>query len=411
MSYSEQALGYIAFAKQSAKGTIATAGDGNVLLTTGGQGGRLTKAAVESATVRRDAMSLRGKHGSRKTAGAYTSELFIGQFEAILEAVMRGAWSSADLTLAAADMTSITVAAHTITAAGGSWITKGLRVGHVVRLSGSAEAANNGRSLRITGLTATVITVAETLTPHAGADTDFSLIRPGRVLINPAEPVKTYWTLEEHELAIDSSEVFQDCLWSSAKFSFQPDGNVMVDTNWIGTGQMDTKTGADAPYFTDPDEITDEPLSATGATVSLNGEDMLDLTSADITIDIQANAPSVVAPPSNPYAPDVFAGSVLISMNLTALRKDVAAVADFIDETQMSLHMMFARDGDDPDSDFLSIFVPNFTLGSVDKSALSKQGGPRTITMAVPSALVGIDKRGGAFDPTMITIQSTASAA
>jgi hypothetical protein len=410
MTYSEQSQGYIAFKFQNALNEQAIGAGGTVLLTTGGQGGRLTKAAVESQTVRRDGMSLRGRQGTAKTAGAYTSELFIGQMESILEAVMRGTWSAADLTLAAADMTSITVAEHTITAAGGSWITTGLRVGHVVRLAGSAEATNNGRNLRITGLTATVITVAETLTPHAGADTDFSLVRPGRVLINPAERVKRYCTIEEHETDIDASEVFTDCVWGSAKFSFQPNGNIMVDTAWTGTGRMETKTGADAPVFTNPTELTDEPLSATGATVSLGGEDMLDLTSADLTIDIQPNAPDVVAPPSNPYAPDVFTGSVLVSLNLTALRKDVAAVADFISEEQLSLHMMFARDGDDPDSDFLSIYVPNFTLGSVDKSALSKQGGPRTITMAVPTALVGIDKRGGAFDPTMITIQSTAAA-
>jgi hypothetical protein len=188
-----------------------------------------------------------------------------------------------------------------------------------------------------------------------------------------------------------------------------PNGNVLVDTSWVGTGQMEVKTGADAPHFVAPVEITDVPLAATGATVRRGTEDILDLTSFDITIDIGPNAPDVIAPPSNPYAPDVFAGSVTIAMNITALRKDLLNVIDFIDETPLSLHVTFAQEGDEP-QDFVSLFVPNFTLGSVDKSALSKAGGPRTVTMAVPAALVGIDSRGGAFDATMITIHTSTAA-
>ena len=38
-------------------------------------------------------------------------------------------------------------------------------------------------------------------------------------------------------------------------------------------------------------------------------------------------------------------------------------------------------------------------------SALAKPGGPRTQTVSVPSALVGIDERGGAFDATMVKFQ------
>ena len=51
----------------------------------------------------------------------------------------------------------------------------------------------------------------------------------------------------------------------------------------------------------------------------------------------------------------------------------------------------------------LSITVPNFTLGSVDPSAFTKQGGPRTQTIAIPAGLVGVatDTANG-FDPTMI---------
>lgn len=94
----------------------------------------------------------------------------------------------------------------------------------------------------------------------------------------------------------------------------------------------------------------------------------------------------------------------MISMNLTALRKDLLDVADFIAETPLSLHFL-AQENEASPADFFALTIPNFTYGGVDKSALSKQGGPRTVTRNVPSDLVGIDTRGGAFPATQITMQ------
>ena len=53
----------------------------------------------------------------------------------------------------------------------------------------------------------------------------------------------------------------------------------------------------------------------------------------------------------------------------------------------------------------LSLFVPNFTLGGVDKSPLSKEAGPRTQSISVPVGLIGKDTAGGAYDATMVKLQ------
>jgi hypothetical protein len=98
-----------------------------------------------------------------------------------------------------------------------------------------------------------------------------------------------------------------------------------------------------------------------------------------------------------------------VNMNLTMLRSDLAEVTKFSEETVCSLQLLAVDPSGDP-QDFVSLFVGNFTLGSVDKSALSKQGGPRTQTIAVPTALVGKDESGGAFDPTMVRWQVSNSA-
>jgi hypothetical protein len=403
MPYQEQSQGYIARKVQSALGTIASGAGASILRISGGAGGRLTKAAVESNEVRSDYQRTRGRHGTQKTTGTYDAELSIGNIDDILEATFRGTWSAADLAITQAAMTSITTTTNTIVAAGGSWITQLLRVGDIIRLSGHSTAANNGRNLRITGLTASTITVAETLTLDAAADTSFTVTRVGRKLINPlaGASIKRYFTVEEHEYNIDGSEIFQDAVWNSIRFSMAPNGLVMASPSWTGTGQFQTVTGASAPYFTTPTQTTAVPLAVAEATLRLGGADLLDLTAFDLTIDVGGVAPDMAA---SKYSPDVFTGQMAISGSITTLRSDLQRVADFLNETPMSLNLLAVEPEAEP-KDFFSMFIGNLTLGSVDKSALSREAGPRTQTINIPPALVGKDNTGGAFEATMAAIQ------
>lgn len=410
MPYSEQSQGYVAYKIQSALGTQASGSDAEVLRLTGGQQGRLTKAAVESQEVRRDAMSVIGRHGTQKTAGAYDTELSIGNVDTILEAVMRGTYEAAivvdDATVAMSSAT-LSVSSNVITASAGSFITSGFRVGDIVRESEGIAAADRDKNMRITALTATAMTVVRldgtALTDAAGPIAAWTITRTGRKLINPAAGslVKRYFTIEEYEVLIDSSEIFDDCVWSGMAFSMAPNGLFMANPSWTGTGQFETKTAGDAPFFSSPTETSAEPLAAIDAQLYLGSSEILDLTAFDLTIDTQATAPDVAA---SVYAPDVFQGAMTVGMNLTMLRSDLLDVADFINETALSLHVVISEPESAPE-DFVSIYVPNFTLGSVDKSALSKAGGPRTHTIAVPPALVGKDLQGGAYDPAMIKFQ------
>lgn len=406
MAYQTQSNGYVAYKAQSALGSQASGSSAKVLRTAGGQGGRLTKATTASNEVRRDGMRTRGRHGIQRTAGSYSGEWSLACADDVLEALMRGTYSSANLELDEGDFTSITTGANTIILASGSPISLGLRVHDVIRLTNHASSDNNGRNLRITALDATTITVAETLTVNGSPDSECEITRAGRVLINPAagSEVKRYFTIEEHEVDILGSEIFDDCVWGSASFSMAPNGIIMFDPSWMGTGKFETKEGTDTPHFTNPTEATGIPMAVVDATVRFNSGDVVDLTAFDISMDITPAAPDVFGSAAIKYAPDVFTGQMGVSLNLTFLRSDLTKVADFLDETQCSLHVL-AVDNESEPKDFLSIAVPNFTLGSVDKSALAKEGGPRTQSIAVPMDLVGKDERGGAYDATMIKFQ------
>jgi hypothetical protein len=184
----------------------------------------------------------------------------------------------------------------------------------------------------------------------------------------------------------------------------QPNGLVLLDTSWMGTGQMGVNASGSSPHFTSPTTPTGVPMAVVDATIRMNGIDLVDLTSFDISVTNQATTPDVITPPTTPYAPAVFTGTELVTMNLTALRKDLTLMSDFIAETVYSLHILLAENEAEPKS-FISLFVPNFTLGPVQKSALTKQGGARTQTISIPADLIGIDNTGGAFDATALKIQ------
>jgi hypothetical protein len=409
MAYQSQANGLIAFKAQGAKGTVASGGSGFVLRTAGGPGGRLVKGVYESNEVRRDLMRIRGRHGLRQVSGSYTVEVSLDNCDDFYQALFRGAWEAPiTVTQATAGLTSVTSNATGIfTAAAGSWITAGLRVGDVVAFTGLNATGNNSRNFRITALTATVMTVASLdglpVITDGVADTTFSVVRTGQKLICPAAgaSVNRYFTIEEYDGDLDLTEIFVDCVITSVKFTIAPGGLITSDIAFTGTGLFQTATGASAPTFTTPTESVGLPLSSVDAVLRYGSADFADLTSWDLTIEIGGVAPEVVG---SVISPDVFTGQMAVSMNFTTLRQDYARMIEFLNETPAAFHVVMAENDAEP-KDFMSIYVPNLTLGGIDKSPLSREAGPRTQSITVPAGLIGKDTSGGAFDATMVKLQ------
>jgi len=406
MVYQSNSAGLVAYKAQSGLGTPASASGASVLRIAGGAGVKVTKAATESREVRNDGMSTRGRHGTQKSSSAYEMEMSLGSHDTVIEALMRGNWDSSALTKTQADFTSLTTGANTIVLASGSPIAMGFRGGDIIRATGLPDAANNGKNLRITALSATTITVAETLVVNGSPDTTCSITRPGKRIINPQTLVKRYFTLEEYEGDIDQSTLLQDFVWGTGKITMAPNGLIMLDPGGIGTGQASGLATAASPYFSSPVATTNAPMSVVDATIRLKGADLVELSSFSMSLDIQPNAPDVFGSGNIKYAPDVFTGPLKIGLDLTLLRKDLTFFQDFLAETQYSLHVLAVDNMSEP-KDFVSIVIPNFTLGGVDPSAFSKQGGGRTQTINIPPALSGLDSS-TTGNNSMISFQTSA---
>lgn len=402
MVYQSNFYGYSAFLLQSALGTPASGAGGTIIRQTGGTPGKLSKAAIQSKEIRGDAQPVKGRHGMQTAVGGpYGMELSLQSCDAIMQSVMRGTWD-AEITKTQADFTSLTTGANTIILASGNPITMGFRVNDVIQCTGLPDVANNSKNKRITGLSATTITVAETMTVNASADTTCSIIRRGRKVIMPAAGslVNRYFTIEEYESDITGSRLFADCFWKSMKISMQPNGIITFEPSWVGTGSFTPATSS--AVLTSPTLIATAPMAALDSTLRLGGVDVADITAFDLTLDNGAVAPAVVG---SKVSPTVLPGLNQVSLNLTILQKDMAYISAFLNETSFSLSLKAVDQSAEPQN-FISINVPNFSLGGADVSPMSTAGGARTVQISVPAALIGHDGLSGAgYDDTAMSVQ------
>lgn len=401
MTYQSNYARYAAMLVQSGIGVPATGGGGTILRLTGGTPGKLSKAAIQSKEIRQDGQPVKGRHGQQSTAGGpYSMELSLQSVDQIMQAVMRATWDT-ELTKTQSDFTSLTTGAHTIVLTSGSPIALGFRVNDVIEVLNFTDAGNDLIDLRITGLSPTTITVAETLVVEATPDTTCSIVRRGRKIINPAAGslVNRYFTIEEYESDITGSRLFNDCLWKSMKFSMAPNGLIMFEPSWVGTGAFAASSGA--AVLTSPSLNANVPMAALDATLRLGGVDVADITSWDLTVDNGAVAPGTVG---SKVSPTVQPGLNQVTMNITVLQKDMSYINGFLNETSYSLSLKAVPNMAEP-KDFININVPNFTLGGADISAPSTAGGVTTQTISIPAALIGHDTTGTGFDDTTVSIQ------
>ncbi|NGP18921.1 phage tail tube protein [Devosia aurantiaca] len=351
-----------------------------------------------SNEIRRDGLASRGRHGSRSVSGQYVGDLSLGTFDELIEAAFRGTFApTLSITEATAGLTSITTTTSTIVASAGSWIAAGLRVGDVIRLTGHSAAENNDRNLRVTGLTASTITVAETLTAVGAADTAFGISRPKKLLQGL---VARSFTFEEHEADIDGSEVFTGVRVGGMQLQMQPNGMCVVTFDLVGR-DMQVMTGAQSPYYAAPAEFTSIAMTAVEAKIRVGSGDVLDITSLDLNLNLNASGVPVVG---SVVTPEVFTNTGTVEGSITALKQDVSRSQQYLNETELSLHLLF-EEQETGAADFCSFYLGNLTLGSATKGEIGTDNG-RTQTF---SLLTGADQRGGAFDRTTLKFQTSAT--
>lgn len=361
----------------------------------------LTKDTTKSNEVRADQQIADFRHTARKVGGSLNGELSLESYDSLLEALLRGSWTGgASFTATTGAGITSNSGAKTFTRAGGSWLTDGFKIGDVVRFTGLAASANNGKNFRIVGLTATVMTVGEAVATDAVADESCACTVVGKKLITGTQ--KRSFTIEQYYADVDVAQVFSGCRIGSGRFSLQPSGIATVQFDMTGQDMALYVAGA-APYFTSPAAapITSVLAGANGS-LRLGGADIAVVTGLNLSVQLGLTAQNVVGAST---VPDVFYGTTNVSGDITALFENEDLIENFLNEDEIELIAMLEAPGSDP-KDFLTLRVHRLKLGSASINNQGEQGVPVSLQF---QALLKAGGSGTAYDEASLVIQRSNS--
>lgn len=338
------------------------------------------KDVYQSNEARPDLQLADMRHGTLKPGGGIESELANVAYDDLLEAVLRGTWTSgtsslaaAYTTLAFANTSGTALAAGsvgTITRAAGSFLTEGYKVGDIVRPTGSGFGANAGVNFRIISETATVLTV--TPSPAVVAATaGTSIAVQGKKLMNGL--VKRSFTVEQLFPDITVSELFYGMRVNSAAIRMPPNGLNTISFAFMGTNfdDLDSGTTPAAPYFTAAQAIgTNGLFAGPQGALRFAGVEQGVITGVDLTIDNHCEAPAVVG---SVIVPDIFYGQMRMTGTVSFFLQDKALLAAFKNETECDLVIYMPAAMAAP-QDFLCFNMQRVKLGGATKTVGGSSG-------------------------------------
>jgi hypothetical protein len=392
----------VAYKKESAWGTLAGATLGKQLRRVTSDF-NLEKETYESNELRTDRQVADFRHGVRSATGSLNGELSSKTYADFMQSlVARDFVAGTSVTGLSITIAAGTAPAWVITRAAGSWITDGILVGQVVRLTaGTFNATNLNKNGLVTAVTALGLTVVPMNgvpfvvqgTAVAGA----TLAVVGKVTSVPATGhTDDSYTIEEWYADIAQSEVYTGMKVGSMAVQLPASGLATVDFGFMGKDLTQTGT---VQYFTSPAaQGTDGIYAAVNGVLLVGGVTGALVTSADFSVErAMENATSVG---SNSIA-DIFSGRIRVSGNLSVYFEDASFRNFFNNETPVSLVVALTEDNTS-NSDFISFVLPKVKLGSFTKS-----DGELGITASCSFTALLNDVTGSGLAPTTIMIQDS----
>ena len=388
----------VIYKKQSALGTKATASGAQVLRRTT-SGIELKKNTFQSNEIRTDYQIADFRHGSKFVEGPLSGEISPGTYKEFMAAAMRkdfvaGA-SIASLTLTTAGSGPT----YTITRSAGSWITDGVKVGDIVRVTAGLAAGNLNKNYLVASLTATVLTVYVlngTSISAQSAIAACTLSVTGKKTLTPTSGhTADYFTIEQwYGSGVALSEQFYDCKVNTMDVQIQASGMATVNFGFLGRN-VDLGTTA---YFTSPTAATTSGVMAgANGLLIVSGAAVGSVTGMNFTANGNMTQEAVVGANSTP---DIFAGSVIVSGQMTILLENDTYVQMFEDETEASVTMTLTTNNA-ANADFVSFTMPRIKVGGN-----SKDDGQKGIVQTVPfTALLNPGTNNG--DATTLMIQDS----
>ncbi|CAB4122361.1 hypothetical protein UFOVP32_12 [uncultured Caudovirales phage] len=360
------------------------------------------KDTFTSAEVRSDMQIADVRHGARSVRGNVEGELSTQSYDDWLEALMRGTWAAGVSTSPTDFATGVTVAGSgtgsTLTFSGaGNLLTKGFKVGDIVRATGLTATANNNVNLRITALTSTVMTVYPALTVQVQQATGWTVSVPGKKLTMGT--IQRSFTLEQQLSDIAVYEQYTGVRIGGAQFAAQPNGISTV--SWELMGQ--NGTAGSGPYFASPTAQTNTGVvSGVDGALRLNGKEQAVVTGAQLNFTNNLSMGPVIG---STVSPNIFYGRMVCTGSVSAYLEDVSLISAFLNESEIDLVLQLEASGTDP-QDFLAFNMQRIKLNGATKT-IGADGG--VIAQFPFQALLKSGGTGTAYDQSTLTIQRSNS--
>ena len=339
----------VAYKAETTMNVLVTGTGATVFRAAPGQGGNLTRAEVKTTIFRSDAQTDMSRLGSRSLDVSYESDLSVGTFDALVASLFRNTYSAL-VSLTSADFTNLVVSTHTVTAAGGNFLTN-FRVGDVFKIVGSAQTLNNNRNLRVTAVATLALAVADTLTVQA-TDTSPAIVLPKRVQ-NPiagTSLVRSSYTLQEYYEDLNDSKVFTGNRVSSMKLDWAPDAPTKITFGFVGSDMIAPPGAAN---FSAPTVSTSIELASPDAVMRVNGADVAILTAGSITVNLNAKGQPVLG---SAVTPDIYEGSFVPTGTISGVRTSLTNITTFLAETEFEIHFL-AQDNASAPQNFISFYL------------------------------------------------------
>lgn len=366
MAISKGTAKVVAYKKETTWGTAAGASGGKQVRRVTADF-NLTKETYESNEIRTDRQLADFRHGVRSADGTLSGELSPNSYSDFMQSLVAKDFA----TVSAVASLSVTIAAGsgtlwTITRATGDWLSNGLKVGSVIRLTGAGLATGNvGKNLLIVSMTTTIITVqvlnGSALTAEGPIASVTATVVGKQTYVPATGHTEDSYTVEQWFQDISQSEVFTGMRVGSMNLQLPATGLTTVDFSFMG---KDLATKGTSQYFSTPTaQGTNGIFAAVNGAMIVNGLPVALVTSADFTVERAMENATAVG--SNSVA-EIFLGRIRVTGNLSVYFQDATFRNYFDDETAVSIVFALTT-GSEANADFLTFTLPKVKLGSFAK--------------------------------------------
>ena len=358
----------------------------------------LTKETYQSEEIRTDYQLSDFRHGVRSVEGNVSGELSAGTYADFLASALARNWTAATPSNIGVATIASVGGTYTITRTTGGYLTDGVRVGNVIRLTGFATA-NNSKNLLVIALTATVATVialnGNTLTPETVASGGAYVVTGKSTYAPTTGHTDDSYSFEAWYADIGQSEVYTGNKVNTVGIALPATGLTTVELSFMG---QDLKQRATSQYFTSPTaQGTNGIFAAVNGALIVNGAPVALVTSANININRNMTSEAVVG--SN-IKPEIYEGRIVVDGDFSTLFQDGTFANYFDTEAEISLVIALTANSS-ANSEFMSFTLPRLKLSTDTKD----DGEKGLVSQNSFQALKGNGTNG--FEATTIMIQDS----